>query len=374
MTLNTDSMTTAAPVPATIAPGTSLAQRYLSLALRYDYLSAGRGHRQSRRVVRDRQAIQARQPQPAIDDQGLPPGDAPGFEGDSLAADAERRYLSEVASKPRLTSREEYCLVGRILHGDRVAYDTLIETNLGLVVMIARRYQRPGIPLLDLIAEGNFGLMRAAERFNREVGCRFSTYASWWVRQAIQLAMPKLSSVVRTPLSHNKAVGHAVLQPRGQAETVVGAGLTADSASDDLAADPTGGPFAMHEAEDAAASFTERAAHASDRGGHIDVRIEASDAEVLDALAIDPEKEPPGAAMANQRMKVLYSALDQLAERDRIIIIARYALASDRPCTLDELATRFEVSIERIRQLENAAIKKLGKLLSLAGESAASLL
>ena len=94
--------------------------------------------------------------------------------GLSKQLDSELRYLSEVAARPRLTSREEYGLVIRMHAGDTHAHDALIEANLGLVVMFARKYQRPGVPMLDLVAEGNFGLLTAAKRFDPELGCRFA--------------------------------------------------------------------------------------------------------------------------------------------------------------------------------------------------------
>jgi RNA polymerase sigma factor (sigma-70 family) len=361
---STDALAT--PLTATAA-WASLAQQCLSLALRYDYLSSGRGHAQSRRVVHERLAagnakIARRKPGASSAD-------------DKPAEDAERRYLSEVAHQRRLTSREEYCLVVRMHQGDRAAYEALIEANLGLVVMFARRYQRQGVPLLDLVAEGNFGLMRAADRFDPEMGCRFPTYAKWWVRQSIQQALPKLVSVVRIPASHTSgySTGPHSAPSRHAPLDLVDNGLMGGPPDDDLAegADEDTG-------NDLHAPARDRAAWAGApgkplRGVRLE-RLETNDAELLESIAIDPEHEPPGAAMAGQRLRVLHRALDALNERDRAVIVARYALEEDRVCTLDELATRFGVSIERIRQIENAAVKKLAKALTEAGESANSLL
>ena len=349
-----------AEAPAPHANFTDLVRRYLSLALHNDYLSSGRGHRHSRRVLRDRLVTTAKG--------GSVPTLLPGPADDALAADPERRYLSEVARRPRLTSREEYGLVGRMRQGDRGAYEALIGANLGLVVMTARRYQRPGIPLLDLIAEGNFGLMRAAERFDREIGCRFSTYANWWIRQAIQLAMPKLSSVVRRPLSHGRST--ALRQVADAGDTLVPVDAISDVPPQELAA---------AEAEAPAVDLveTEHAAHASEPSAdesHASPRGDMNVADMLDTLLIDPDEEPPAAALAKERLTALYGAMAQLPERDRIIVTGRYALDSDRPITLDELSQRLGVSVERVRQLEVAAVRKLGKLLIEAGESAESLL
>jgi RNA polymerase sigma factor (sigma-70 family) len=350
---------------------THLAGRYLSMALRYDYLSNGRGHQQSRRVVQERRARRPLPLSPARgthDDDGvaesddLPSGPAPFL-------DCERRYLAEVAAKPRLTSREEYCLFARLRRGDRAAYEALIEANLGLVVMYARRYQRPGLPLLDLIAEGNFGLMSAAERFDPELGCRFATYAKWWVRKAIQRALPGLSGAVRLPLSCANAVAATAHVPAG---TQAPPDLFDDGSAANAGEDGSD-TSASHGAASRAAEPGVRPA-GFEGGAMRDVPRETSDAEVLDSIAIDPDDEPPNAAMAVQRLKALRRALESLCERDRIIVCARYALDDDCITTLGELALRLNVSTERVRQLEAAAIKKLGKALGEAGESADSLL
>ncbi len=357
--------------PATDAAATAdaswahLARRYLSMALRYDYLSNGRGHQQSHRVVHARLSQHAK-PEPTrhetSEDDGSPALDR-SQRDQAPFVDSERRYLAEVACKPRLTSREEYCLVARMRCGDRAAYDALIEANLGLVVMYARRYQRPGLPLLDLIAEGNFGLMSAADRFDPELGCRFATYAKWWVRKFIQRALPRLSSVVRLPPAHVNAAVTVADSP-----AVLQLIDNAVMAGDD---DDGGDTDALRHGTREAAEPGAATAGASLRR---DVSHETSDTDVLESIAIDPEDEPPNAAMAAQRLKVLKRALESLSARDRIIVSARYALDDDCVTTLGELALRFDLSTERIRQIESAAIKKLAKALSAAGESADSLL
>jgi RNA polymerase sigma factor (sigma-70 family) len=372
MTSNANPSTDPTSVPpTTIAAWVSLAQQCLSQALRFDYLSSGRGHAQSRRVVRERFAAGSAGGAGSGGSKRLERGTLPSAA--APAEDAERRYLSEVAGKRRLTSREEYCLVIRMKKGDRAAYEALIEANLGLVVMFARRYQRQGVPLLDLVAEGNFGLMRAAERFDPEMGCRFATYAKWWVRQSIQQALPKLVSVVRIPMSQAGGAGAARLPTAGRHAPLdlVDNGLMSSAVDEDAHS----GADADAEIHGHLLTYGSVAHGSPNTSGHArGGRMETNDAELLDSIAIDPEHEPPGEAMAVQRLRVLHGALDALSERDRIVVVARYALEDDRVCTLDELATRFGVSIERIRQIENAAIKKLAKALGEAGESADSLL
>lgn len=405
-----------------------LTHRYVSLALRCDYLSAGAGHQQSRRTVKERLAGGLASGLIAgLAGGGLPSGPKPprrstdvdagrladridtGWDDATPAPDCERRYLAEIASKPRLTSREEYGLVVRMRRGDRAAYEALIEANLGLVVMVARRYQRHGIPLTDVIAEGNFGLMRAAGRFDPEVGCRFGTYAKWWVRQSIQLALPKLANVVRVPLlrkdlpnlrsalpragpttpSEALASEAAEVAVEGTAEEI--AEETAEGSSSRLDADRSARVDRLGEAapvddtgSSSDGSFSDgdssdgSPSHGSSNYGAMALDgpawSETNDPDLLNAIAIDPEREPPGEMMAAQRLELLRRALDALDERDRFVIAARYALGGVNACTLGELAARFGVSIERVRQIENAAVKKLAKWLHKAGESAASLL
>jgi RNA polymerase nonessential primary-like sigma factor len=341
-----------------------VAQRFLAFSICLDYLSNGQGHRQSRRVVADRFAHQLRQ-------QALPTAAAslrrPARVPDTdlhKQFDSELRYLSEVAARPRLTSREEYSLVIRMKAGDTQAHDALIEANLGLVVMFARRYQRPNVPMLDLVAEGNFGLLTAAKRFDPELGYRFATYAKWWVMRAIQMAIPKLVGVVRLPASHHvKSEGrpaafstdkHAALSPTSFTEVDAEPGAVHRDTSE-----------ALTDAN--AVLSSEYVGAVSDAWSNY--CSETSDQEVLDAIAIPLEEEPPHAMMAAQKAMALQRALDDLSDRDRIVISKRFALHGDQEqaCTLDELARELGVSKERIRQIECAALAKLQRFLSQSG-------
>ncbi|MBA3596398.1 MAG: sigma-70 family RNA polymerase sigma factor [Methylibium sp.] len=348
--------------PAPHASAMAIAQRYLGLALSFDYLSSGHGHRQTRRVIGERMAHRG---VTALPDCTLPAAKSRPAKRGCDFADSQERYLWEVACQPRLSSSEEYRLAVRMRAGDREAHDALLQANLGLVVMFARRYQRPGVPMLDLVAEGNMGLLTAARRFDPELGHRFATYAKWWVRQAIQLALPRLMGVVRLPASHHAARRSAAALRREQmAAMPLEAELNAAEFEDERS---------MHDESFLSPNpRLDQAANDPQPCGVFD--FEPSDAQALDALAIPTEDEPPAAAMALQRMAALWRALDSLNERDRVVISERYALVNDRACTLDELARRFNVSIERIRQIECAAVKKLAKALKEAGASADTLL
>jgi RNA polymerase sigma factor (sigma-70 family) len=339
-----------------------IAQRYLGLALSFDYLSNGQGHQQTRRTVGDRMMRRgaALATAPAAAQARSRPAAGCNF------ADSQERYLWEVACKPRLTSSEEYSLAIRMKAGDCAARDALLEANLGLVVMFARRCQRPGVPMLDLIAEGNMGLLTAARRFDPELGYRFATYAKWWIRRAIQVALPKLAGVVRVPAGVHAARRAASGLAAARPDSVQPESDPSDIDFDDDRSALTASPL-LH-----AAPTSDDAAHSPRPCGVFD--FELSDVQALDALAIPTEDEPPQAAMATQRMAAVWRALDSLSERDRIVICERYALVNDRACTLDELSKRFNVSIERIRQIENAAVKKLAKALKQVGASADTLL
>lgn len=368
-----------APASAQLATAwTDVAQQCLSMTLRFDYLSGRRGLQASRPVVQERLATSQRSASRAGQPNGLVPSH--GERERQALDDAERHYLGAIAAKPRLTSREEYCLVVRMRSGSRQAHTALVEANLGLVVMFARRYQRPGVPLLDLVAEGNLGLLRATRSFDPERGYRFGTYAKWWVMQSMRQAMPKLAGVVRIPLSQaNAARVAADAARRSNTGLAAGPGWVDDGPAggldDGTVAEAASDAANLHRS-DADADADAQTPSPRDGAvveGHEDWH-ETNDADVLESIAGDPEREPPAVVMAGQRRRLLSSALETLGERERIVVSARFALVGDRPSTLDELATRLQVSIERVRQIENQAVKNLAKVFRRAGQSVDSLL
>jgi RNA polymerase sigma factor (sigma-70 family) len=332
-----------------------LALHCLGLTLRFDYLSNGKGHQQTRSVLNDRSSFAAQVEISRL----AKKNQFKNSVEDGVLTDSERRYLSEISSKKRLTSSEEYILAFRMqaqTTDARIAQDELIEANLGLVVMFAYRYQRPGIPLMDIVAEGNFGLMTAAKRFDPELGYRFSTYAKWWIRQSIQLAMPKLTGVVRIPISET-AKRNVLLRNISQAD---------ESDNSDTTV--------QHNEISISLKQLSAAGSESDDNDAKRLTFMFSDDDALDSLTVDQDCEPPSVIMLNQRNHVLQSALAELNERERIIITERFALLNDQACTLDDLSKRFRLSIERIRQIENAALKKLQITLQLAGLTAETMI
>lgn len=321
-------MSTDVVVATTVAPPSSslfealppslylVAQRFVGLALQHDYLSNGRGHLQSHRALAARPMALVAPPRPAA---GAARPRVRSF------SDAEQQYLARISSQPRLSSAEEYGLARRMRAGDTRARNALIEANLGLVVMFARRHVRPGLPLLDLIAEGNLGLFASADRFDPEMGFRFATYAKWWVLHGIRAA------VKRFLLSEGQAV-----------ET--------------LAASEPASPEAPEAAEPAGPV----------QGGR-------SGAAETSAQAAPSDTEPPHVTLHNQRSALLRRALDGLSPRDRAIVSARFALTENEEQTLAALAQRYALSIERVRQIERAALLKLARTLAHWGVTADAL-
>ena len=308
-----------------VLPSPSLylvAQHFVGMALQHDYLSTGRGHHQSHRAITGRnQALTRLSAAPlahSSSDLGVWPAVATQAPPRSFT-DAEQQYLAHVATQPRLSSAEEYGLAKRMRTGDISARNALIQANLGLVVMFARRYLRPGLPLLDLVAEGNLGLFTSADRFDPEMGFRFATYAKWWVLHGIRSVLKRFNE---------------------------SQGMPAPTSSCDAPE-----------------------AHLPDVAGRDPETATAWQVEgTIDAA--DPEQEPPQIAQINQRSILLKRAMEMLSERERAIVSARYALAGEDEQTLAMLAGRFNLSIERVRQIERSALQKLAQSLGELGVSA----
>jgi RNA polymerase primary sigma factor len=285
--------------------------------------------------------------------------------------DLTRRYLAELGSYPLLTAEDEADLAKAIADG-RAAESRLaagvavsrrertrlqariaaasearrrfIQSNLRLVVSIAKRYQTPTMSLLDLIQEGNLGLMRAVEKFDHRKGFKFSTYATWWIRQAIGRGIADKGRTIRLP-SHLMDT----LATLSRSSSMLLKSLGREPTTTELSAD-TGIPLDKVEAAlRAAPDLVSLSAAVGDEGDH----------ELGDLLA-DPTSEAPfdAAAAAIERAD-LRALLGHLDERERAILSLRFGLDDDRPLTLDEVGRRFNLTRERIRQIEAKALTKL---------------
>ena len=293
-----------------------LAHECLSLALQLDYLSNGSGHRQST-------------PLRALRADAAP---KPGIAG-TRNRDIIRQYLCEVATRRRLSSSEEYVLATRASRGDESARRRLIEHQLGLVVMIARPYRNRGLPLADLIAEGNIGLLKASEKFDPERGFRFSTYAKWWIRQSIELALTNQAGTVRIPVHVMRA-----LKKQTKAAT----------------------QFLLHDVR-----------HRSDNGDS----SQSGDSQMLVDLVAAPEDEQPEFHLhLTGRRKHLETAMLLLKDTERHVLQSRFGLTDDTDCTLHSVAQQLNLSSERVRQIQAEALTKLRGILQADPGTACELL
>lgn len=248
-------------------------------------------------------------------------------------------YFREISQFPLLSRDEEIELAERIQRGDLEAREKLINANLRLVAKIANDYSIYGLDVEDLICEGNIGLIDAAERFDPAYGVRFSTYSSWWIKRRIKSALGNQSRTIRLPLH--------VLQKLRDIERAEMESITDESVS------PTAGLAVAKVAELRRVSQPVASidSHMSDDG---------VDSQDLGAVIADESVSiPSDAAVTGETYRNLIRLLPILRPREREVIIARFGLGGGDPATLEELGQRYGVSRERIRQVQNSALKKL---------------
>lgn len=260
-----------------------------------------------------------------------------------------RQYLSEIASVPLLTPREEIALAKRIKKGDAEARTHMIRANLRLVVKIALNYTNFGLPLLDLIEEGNIGLMKAVERFDPAKGAKLSTYAIWWIKQAIKSALHDQAKVIRVP--RHSAIKLSKMQSISlQMSEALGREPTEDELSEELGLDSR----SIAVLKCAAARPSSLDAPISDEAGD----------EIAELVPDDHEQSPFESLRDKDLREKVSSAFSILNERERKIIFARFGLEGDDPTTLEDLGETLGITRERTRQLQNAALAKLRRVLT----------
>ncbi len=290
------------------------------------------------------------------------------IDGDG-SVDLTRRYLSELGSYPLLTAEQEVELaqaieLGRAAEAEllvdgltrarrrdltatvaaaEAARRTFIQSNLRLVVSIAKRYQGTGMNLLDLIQEGNLGLMRAVEKFDHRKGFKFSTYATWWIRQAIGRGIADKGRTIRLP-------SHLV-------DTMAVLSKASATMLKTLGREPT--PAELAEETGLPEERVRVALRAAPDLVSLSASIGEDDGELGDLLADDSAETPFEAAAMSIARDDLQDLLDYLNPREREIVSLRFGLAGDQPLTLDEVGRRFNVTRERIRQIEAKALTKL---------------
>jgi len=259
--------------------------------------------------------------------------------------DAIRLYLNRIGQVPLLTTEEEVALAKRVEQDDDAARRELTEANLRLVVSIARKYgKRTAMPFLDLIQEGNLGLMKAVGKYDYRRGYRFSTYATWWIRQAITRAIADQSRTIRIPLHISEALGKLIRATRTLSQRL-GHEPQPEELAEEL--DMPGERLAALRRLTSEPLSLEQPFSEGETGSLSDV--------VADGLA-----EEPSDAASNQWLRAqLELILDTLGEREREVLKLRFGFADGSPRTLEEVGQKFSLTRERVRQIEAKALRKL---------------
>jgi RNA polymerase primary sigma factor len=261
-----------------------------------------------------------------------------------MTADSLNMYLKEIRQFPLLSVEEERELIDRIGRGDMSARDKLVESNLRLVVSIAKKYQNNGLTLMDLIQEANIGLLIAVEKFEPERGYRFSTYASWWIKQTISRALDNKSKLIRLPAYVVEGVNKMKNVERALTIT--------------LGREPTLEEVAKEMGLDEAK--VKKLRDSSKEISSLDVAVGDDDEATIGELIADTSSLTPEESMENQtRTEVLDTILGTLEDREGDVIKYRYGLMDGEPRTLEEVGQIFGLTKERIRQIEAKALLKL---------------
>ena len=284
----------------------------------------------------------------------------PVNEADDLAAailgeaqvDVTQLYLNEIGQSPLLTAAEEIELSRRSLKGDFAARQTMIERNLRLVVNIAKHYANRGLTLLDLVEEGNLGLIHALEKFDPERGFRFSTYATWWIRQNIERAIMNQSRTIRLPVHVIKEL-NIYLRAQRHLETH---GVT-DPGAEDIA-NLTG-----HPVED-----VRRIMQLNERVASLDAPLDVDPTLSLgEAIADDNAQLPEDILQLEEIERHVQEWMAQLNDKQRWVIERRFGLNGHDACTLEDLALDLGVTRERVRQIQMESLRLLRQLLRRRG-------
>jgi RNA polymerase primary sigma factor len=271
--------------------------------------------------------------------------------------DSLRLYLREIGKVPLLTADQEVYLAKRIERGDMSAKTQMIEANLRLVVSIAKSYLGRGLSFLDLIQEGSLGLIRAVEKFDYRKGYKFSTYATWWIRQAVTRAIADKARTIRIPVHMVEKLNKVVHIERQLVQR-----LGREPRPDEIATE---------------LEMTTEEVREILRMAQLPVSLEKpigeeEESELGDFVQDEQAESPFDTASLSLRREDIKKALDSLPDRERKVIELRFGLSGDQPCTLEEVGRAFGVTRERIRQIENNTLKRLESLPEAQGLRGAS--
>lgn len=263
---------------------------------------------------------------------------------DDVSDDSVRLYLREIGKIPLLSSEEELELAHKVVAGDKRAKDKMAEANMRLVVSIAKRYVGRGLDLLDLIQEGNTGLLRAVEKFDPDKGFKFSTYATWWIRQAITRAIADQARTIRIPV-------HMV-------ETINKLYRTSQKLMQELGREPT--PEEIGQELELSADRVREIFKISQETTSLDTKVGEDEDSTLGDFIPDESQDSPVDAASKQLLKDhLEEVLGTLTERESKVLALRFGLDGGQARTLEEVGKVFGVTRERIRQIEAKALRKL---------------
>jgi RNA polymerase primary sigma factor len=268
-------------------------------------------------------------------------------EAQEVSTDALQLFLKDVGKVDLLTAAQEVELAKRIERGDHRAKQEMVEANLRLVVSIAKRYRNQGLPFLDLIQEGTIGLVRAAEKFDYRKGFKFSTYATWWIRQAVARALADKARTIRMPVHVVEKLNKIV-----RSERKLRAELGREPLAVEIARDLDLTPDEVDQIRRTAQSPVSLEKPVGDE----------EESEFGHFITDESVPLPEEAAEVTLRKETLEKILSQLSPRERRVLELRYGLNGEHPRTLDEVGRAFNVTRERIRQIENQSLKKLRAL------------
>jgi RNA polymerase primary sigma factor len=267
------------------------------------------------------------------------------YEESAAAADPIRTYLKEIGGVSLLSAKDEVRLAKLIEKGDQDAKNALIEANLRLVVSVAKRYMGRGLNLLDLIQEGNLGLIRAVEKFDYRKGFKFSTYATWWIRQAVSRAIADQARTIRIPVHMVDAINRVTRMQR-QLVQDIGRQPTSQQIGDEL---------------DLPAAKVEELLELARETVSLEAPMGDTEASLADFIEDEHTRQPDQLTARKIMKEDLRKTLDGLPERERKIIELRYGLSGNDPMTLEQVGQVFGVTRERIRQMEIRTLRRLQK-------------
>ncbi len=270
------------------------------------------------------------------------------YDASSKSLDATQMYLSEIGFSPLLTAEEEVLYARRALRGDDAARKRMIESNLRLVVKISRRYSNRGLALLDLIEEGNLGLIRAVEKFDPERGFRFSTYATWWIRQTIERSMMNQTRTIRLPIHVVKELNIYL--------------RTARELSQRLDHEPTAEEIAAE--LDKPVDDVNKMLRLNERISSVDTPIGGDgDKALLDILPDANNSDPEFSIQDDDIRDSLVNWLDELNPKQKEVLARRFGLLGYEPSTLEEVGREISLTRERVRQIQVEGLRRLREIL-----------